>query len=403
MKTIQLLVSALLAATLTLTNLTLEAALEFAEREHPRLAEARALAEAAGARLQVAGRPANPEAILRAEQLPFKDTPARDRQFVVGVAQTVSTGARLSKAREAGRLEQEALAVRWETVRREVRRRVHAAFATALYQAEARREQAGVAEDYSRLTTVIQARLAAGDAVPEELARAEMELARARTELRRSELLHQQAKEALTAALGVPDTRVVSLEGRLEATLAVPTLEALAASFTEHPEMREARAALRAGEARVELAEAERIPDVTAELLYRRLEATRQDTVDVGLRIPLPLFNSGQARVREARAEAAVAEARVRQTEVELRARIIAAHTELRAALAQSRALKEEILPRAEMVLKAAETRHAAGDLALGELLVVRRDAAAVRLSHLESLRDVMRAGAELLIYFKSP
>lgn len=48
------------------------------------------------------------------------------------------------------------------------------------------------------------------------------------------------------------------------------------------------------------------------------------------------------------------------------------------------------------VVLLAVEARHAAGDLSLSELLPTRRDAAAADLAHLESLRDVMRAWAEL-------
>ena len=380
----------------SLTNLTLAAALELAEQQHPQLAEARALVEAAGGRVQQAGALPNPEAVLRGEQLPFKDTPARDRQFVVGVAQTVPLGSRLTKARQAEQLELEARTQRLEAARRDVRRRVHGAFATALYQEQAFTLQSQLAEDAARAVALVKARLAAGDAVPEELARAEIEQARARMEARRSGTLREQARLALAAAVSAPELRVESLAGDLSAAFEVPSLETLAAHLAAHPELLEAQAAQRASAARVELALAERIPDVSAEVLYRRLEATRQDTVDIGLRIPLPFFNPGQGRVREARAEAAAAEARVRLTRGELQARLNSVHAELATTLAGSRALKQEILPRAETVLRAAEARHAAGDVALGELLLARRDSVAVRMSYLESLRDVMRAWAEI-------
>jgi outer membrane protein TolC len=64
--------------------------------------------------------------------------------------------------------------------------------------------------------------------------------------------------------------------------------------------------------------------------------------------------------------------------------------------LDRSRAFKTEILPRAGTVLKNAEARYEAGDLSPAELLPVRRDFALARLSYLESLRDVMRAWAEI-------
>jgi outer membrane protein TolC len=71
--------------------------------------------------------------------------------------------------------------------------------------------------------------------------------------------------------------------------------------------------------------------------------------------------------------------------------------------LADSGTLKTEILSRAETVLKGAEARYAAGDISRAELLPVRRDWAAVHLSYLESLRDVMQAWATLSPYVGRP
>jgi outer membrane protein TolC len=80
-----------------------------------------------------------------------------------------------------------------------------------------------------------------------------------------------------------------------------------------------------------------------------------------------------------------------------------ASHLQLTTALANSGTLKTEILPRAETVLKGAEARYAAGDISLAEILPVRRDWAAVQLSYLESLCDVMHAWAEVAGYLKQP
>lgn len=390
------------ATTNQLDALTLEQALALAEQHHPQLAEARALVEAAAGRAQQAGTRPNPELVVRAEQIPFKDTPARDRQYVVGFAQTVPLGSKVAKARQAELLEQEARAQQLEVVRLEVRKRVHTAFATALYQEQAARIQTRIAEDFTRTIALIKARVEAGDAVPEELARAEMEQARAEVEVRRSRSLQGQAASALTTALGSTELRLASLAGNLEATFEVPTLESLTARLAEHPELLEAQTAQKVNAARLELAMVQRIPDVTAEVLYRRLEATRQNTLDFGLRIPLPWFNTGQGRVREARAEAVAAEARSRSTQAELQKRLHTAHAELTTALANRRALKDDILPRAITVLAAVEARHAAGELALDDVLSARREWAAVQLAHLESLRDVMRAWAEISGHLKA-
>jgi outer membrane protein TolC len=78
-------------------------------------------------------------------------------------------------------------------------------------------------------------------------------------------------------------------------------------------------------------------------------------------------------------------------------------YADLTSALATSRAFRTEILPRAESVLKSAESRYAAGDTSLADVLPIRRDWAAIQLGHLESLHDVMQAWAQLSGYLKSP
>src|SRR5688572_8249723 len=120
-----------------LGKLTLDQALEMAERLQPGLAEARALIEAAEGRAQQARKFPNPDAIARIEQAPFKGGMLGEAQYLAGLAQPVPLGSRLSKAREAEQLERERRAKELEVRRRGLRKRVHSAFATALYQEKA--------------------------------------------------------------------------------------------------------------------------------------------------------------------------------------------------------------------------------------------------------------------------
>jgi len=390
------------ASTQPVENLTLEQALEMAERRQPQLDEARALVEAAAGRAQQAGAFPNPEAIVGAQQIPFSSDASNQREYVAGIAQPIPLGGRLGKAREAELLDHEVRVRGLEVTRHDLRKRVHSAFATALYQERAFQTQSQIAQSVEKVVVTTRARVDAGDAVPEELARVEMEFARAKVEVQRSQSLREQAMLGLAAAIGDTRLSVKSLVGDLDTTFDIPTLESLAASLSAHPEFALADASLRASDARIDLAKAERIPDVKVEALYHRIETTKENTFDIGLSIPLPLFNRNQGKLREVRAEAAAAEARSRMTESELNLRLRESYAQLTSALAASRALQTEILPRAETVLKSAESRYAAGDTSLADVLPVRRNWAAIQLNHLESLRDVMQAWAEVSGYLKS-
>lgn len=379
-----------------LEALTLDQALEMAESLQPQLAEARAMVEAAEGRARQAGTFPNPEAILGAQQIPFSGDAPDEQEYVAGVGQTIPLSRRLAKARESELLDREVRARGLEVKRRDIHRRVRNAFATALYQERACQAQTGIQQSTAQAVATTLARVEAGDALREDLARVEMELARTRIELQRAKSLREQALVTLASAMGDAALQVRSLAGSLEASFEIPTLESLVATLSAQPESAQAEADIRARSARVDLAQAERIPDVKVEVLYHRLEASRQDTFDVGLSIPLPLFDRNQGRLREARAELAAAEARSRMTQNELTARLRESYLQLTAALANGRTLKTEILSRAETVVKGAEARYAAGDISLAEILPVRRDWAAVQLSYLESLRDVMQAWAGL-------
>jgi outer membrane protein, heavy metal efflux system len=388
-------------ATKEFDNLTLDQALNLAERLQPELAEAKALIEVAEGRAKQAGVFPNPSAIARMESARINGRTAGEAEYLAGVSQPIPLGGRLSKAREAEEVERDRRSQDLEVRRRNLRKRVHSAFATALYQEQAFQTQEKIAVSVEKVVTTTKARVEAGDILREDLARAEIELVRAQVELRRSEAMREHAMVELKAAIGDPSLSVKTLTGNLDATFEIPTLETLAANLSASPEVALAGAEVRARQARVDLAKAERIPDVRVEVLYRRLQASKENSFDVGLSIPIPLFDRNQGRMREARAEVAAAEARSRSTQNALSVRLHEAHAQLTAALVNSRALNTDVLPRADIVLKGAEARFTAGDIGLIELLPVRRDWAAVQLTYLESLRDVMQSWAELSTYLK--
>ena len=361
------------------------------------------MVEAAEGRARQAGAFPNPEAIVGAQQLPLSGNAPNEQEYVAGVGQTIPLSGRLSKARQAELLDREVRARGLEVKRRDIRKRVHSAFATALYQEKAYQAQSEIQQNAEKAVATTQARVEAGDAVKEDLARVEMELARAKVELKRAESLRRTGAGGAGVSDGDSTLAVKSLAGTLDATFEIPTLESLAANLSRQPESAQAEADLRARNARVDVAKAERIPDVKVELLYHRLESSQQNTLDVGLSIPLPLFNRNQGKLREARAEAAAAEARSRMTQNELTTRLRESYLQLTAALANSRHAEDRNPVAGRDGAKGAEARYAAGDISLAEILPVRRDWAAVQLSYLESLRDVMQAWTEVARYLKGP
>lgn len=377
-------------------GLTLERALAMAREIHPDLAAARALVDAAEGRAHQAGLYPNPVLVGRMESAPFEGGTARNAEFVAGVSQRVPIGGRLGAARDAESLERERRLRESEVRALEVGMRVHAAFAAALYAEEVVRLQTEVARVAERGVAVTRARSEAGDALAEDVARTEIEELRARLELDHAGGLRDLSRAALAAAMGNPLLEIASMEGNLEMALEIPSIEAILKALDDGPYGALARAEVDAIRGRIDQARLERIPDVSLDLFYRRLEHSETDAFDAGLSVALPLFDRNQGRLRELEAEERAARGRAQGRRNEAARQVREAHIRLTEALHHARLLKAEILPRAETVLRGAEVRYTGGDMSLADVLPIRREHASSRLGYLEALREVMEAWAAL-------
>jgi outer membrane protein, heavy metal efflux system len=381
-------------------RLTLKNAWELAEKLQPQIAEAKALVDAAEGRTKQAGTFPNPEAIVRAESVPLDGNGSGE--YLVGVAQSIPINGSLSKTRKVEALDRDRLKIELEAKRRDVRKRVQSDFATALYQSKAYETLTGVSEQMNKAVSIAKARVEAGDALPSDLGRIEMEAVRVQTELRKATALRDHAFVALALSIGDPKLELKSLDGTLEAAFEIPALESLATDLMAHPASVAAAGEIEVRRARLDLAKAQRIPNINVEALYRRDQNNKRDGVDIGLSFPLPVFNRNTGRVQEAKAELAASEARSRSRRNELAFTLHEGETHLTAALDNARLSKNEILPRAEEILKVAEERYRNGDMSLAEVIPVRRDWAESNLAYLESLRDVMLAWADLSEFIKT-
>lgn len=377
-----------------ITNLTLERAIEIAIQNNPRLAETEAELEAAKARAQAAGKLPNPEAIARMESAPLSSGTTSQAEYLAGVSQAIPLGGRLSAARKAEQAVAGTRAQELNLARFEVTRTVRNAFATALFSSEVFNVQTNTANSLKELVRITEARVDAGDVAPLDLARIQAEEAQHRLELKEAARLQHEALDELATAMGDFRTEIRSLSGSLPETLQIASIKA-AVFGGDHPAVAVTQSEVEAQQARLKQARAERVPDVNLELVYRRIESSRTDAFDVGVRIPIPLFDR-KKRVRQAEYELRASEARLERVQNQVGHDQHRLELALETALETAELLQKEILPKTEKLLAGAEARYKAGDIALSELLVVRREALQTRLRYAETLRVVMEAWSGL-------
>jgi len=377
----------MVAGTAVAGELTLPAAIEAALAGHPELLAARADVEAARADARQAGAWSNPAAFLRLEAAPYDGDFWNDAGRIVGLSQEIPLSGRRGAARGVGEAAAQVAGLDLEGRTHVLEARVRRAYARAWHaqQAVVMRGEAGATAD--ELLALVRRRADAGDAAEMTVLRARMAASSVQADLLAEQSRRTGALAELSALLDRPLTSDVTLAAMEFGDELLPDGEATG--------VRAALARVEAEAATVSLAGRQRWPDLELEAGLRT--APDGDAFDAGLRVVLPLWDRGSARMQAARARRSASEHLADATR---RAVSTARQTAVARRAAARSALKmhqESVVPDAEAALAAVRAAFDAGDVTLSEVLQVSREWIDARLAQLDWAREVALAEADLV------
>lgn len=257
---------------------------------------------------------------------------------------------------------------------------------------EVSRELARVAESSA---TAARKRVEAGAAPLQEQLRAEVSRDQASAALRGRESELIVARQALATVLGRPDLADAPVVGALPESAAAPE-SVTRGGLDEHPVVAEASAARERADFESRRARLEAYPDLTATVATGRVGFENQAIVQAGVSIALPLFDRGQGRKQETRANLEVAEAGLAASRQRLQLAWNAAVSRLRAASDQVITHRERIVPRAEEALRLVQIGFTEGKLGFIDLIDTQRTAAEARQALIERILEMNVARVEL-------
>lgn len=375
--------------------LTLEQAIAMALSTSPALrSAAQSVAIAEGARVQ-AGLLPNPEISLLREGL--SSTSGRTDTYQLSQALELGgkRGARIQLADQ-----DRTLALGDVNIgKADLRADVIAAYLDALTTQEhvtLARESLSLA---GKATNAATRRVAAGKISPLEKTRSSVAEAGARLELSQALADAALAKRRLAALWGSIQPEARPLQTPDIDLAAIPLLAALQSRLEASPQMQRARMQIARQEAQVNLAKADRIPDVTVTLGQKKDRMTNVSQTVVGLAIPLPLFNRNQGNLLSALRSVDQAKT---DAEVEyLRASQALADAHQRASVAQEQidSMRKEILPAAQSAFDAAVTGFELGKFGFIDVLDAQRTLFQSRAQYLSALSARYRSLADLQRY----
>lgn len=215
----------------------------------------------------------------------------------------------------------------------------------------------------------------------------------------RQKLAYERAKSRL---LSIGNGCFQEFEGvffPLHQLMPLPSLEALVAQMPKMPVLAKAGAEIARASDLVALARSERIPDVALEVGISMQQRWRTPSVNVGVTIPLPFFDSGSANVCRATYQQEQAVYDQLELASDLKSTLMLLFAEAEQAQEEAIAFEQQVIPCAEEAFALATAGYEEGKFNIISLLEARTNLFIAKQQQLQALADYHHKRAELLKY----
>ncbi|MCK9396986.1 MAG: TolC family protein [Methylobacter sp.] len=213
----------------------------------------------------------------------------------------------------------------------------------------------------------------AGKVSPVEATRVEVALATAKTEMMRTERELETARRKLAAFWGSTVPKFSTVQGDLEAIQTLPLLASLTERLKQSPELALWTSELSRRQALLEEEKAKAVPDLTVTLGGSNYLHNQDYVMNVGVSMPLPVFDRNQGNIQQAERRRSKAENEQQATQVRIGTDLNAAYLNLDAIHAEVETYRSTILPGAESAYQAVQEGYRLGKFALLDVLDTQR------------------------------
>jgi outer membrane protein, heavy metal efflux system len=370
-------------------SLTMQAAINRAMAANPTIAAARLRGPINLANLAVARERLNPEGSIELE----KETPKE----AYGVAIPFELGGKRTRRIEVAeatiRAGDAELAATIAQVRNDVRRAYFGQI-VAEQRLTILREQRDIS---IRTRDTAQARLDAGDVPRLEVMQAQLALAAVENEATAAEGTSAAARAALNALLAQPLDTPTVLSTTIDEVAPPTTAAALMLAQTASTELISLDRQIEAQRARIQLAQALRVPDLTPTFtLTRRAEPEFNYGWRAGAAVTLPLFTTHRAGVLVEQTTLDQIMAQRQATLLRIQGEVTAASQRAQAQRELFLRYRDQIIPQAQQVEQLAQDAYQLGQTGIGPLLLALQATRDVRLRSLDAIDQFQTALADL-------
>ena len=370
--------------------LDLKTALQIAESSNLELRAARQQRAIALAGIKTAGQLMNPTVTASVS----RDAPHEG----VLLGQTLELGGKRSRRIAVAREEQKSTEIDIAVLERQIRQRTREGFYRVLWSREQSEQSKAALDLATRIRDVVNQRYQLGDVAQLEVIQAEVEMARSAAEYQTAQLEQRVADAQLAALLNRALETPLTLSGRLSDIPAQPAQQAIVdAALQSNAEMKKTTQELAIEQKRLELAKAQRIPNLD---LQAGVDLNSPHDYQVGPRgqigIQLPLFYRGQGEIAESNAKLEFLRLSLESTKTAATAEGLGAYFDYIAKSQEAEQYRANIVPQSVHLEEMSEESYRAGKSNLLTLIDAQRKLNETRKAYLDSLLAAQSAFATL-------
>ncbi len=322
--------------------------------------------------------------------------PSDSVETTIQLSQLIELGGKRSARKKSGALSQELSEWNYESKKLDVLAQVTKSFVDVLKD----QHRLSLADEISRLEErfllVVSERIEAGKVPRIEKTKGEVIVASSRVARERVRLDLESSRRKLALNLGELEPSFGTVVGDLYSISPIPSLKQLKANAILNPDLARWQTEQQKRQAVLDLEQARRIPDLEVKGGYRRLEATDDNALVLGLSLPLQLFNRNQGGIARARNEMLKAREERRAAELKTKNALTQAFHRLSFSHAQVTAIKKSILPGAQRAFDGVSEGYRFGKFSLLDVLDSQKTLFKSQEQYLEALADHHKAVAEV-------
>lgn len=201
----------------------------------------------------------------------------------------------------------------------------------------------------------------------------------------------------LVNVVGCPYLERAPIAGELEGEIPVLDWERTwQRLLTESPQLRAAETRINHARSELVREQAQRIPNVSLQVISERDHVQGFNTVSTFLAIPVPLFNRNQGNIAHAQADMREARSEVRRTQLALRDQLSITFQRYETLRRQLEQLAKEIMPDVEANQRLVAAGFRGGEMSMLQLLNAQEAYFTTRLTQLEALVELRKTEAEI-------